>query len=93
MQDHGNRWQPVTFLSKVLNTAQPHYLTFEQELLALKMGMETWRHYLLPVRFTAQTNHNGLKYLRTQPNLSERQWHWLAFFGEYTFDIQYRPGA
>ena len=93
MQDHGNGYQPVAFLSKVLNTAQSHYPTFEQELLALKMGMEQWRHYLLPISFVARTDHNGLKYLKTQPHLSERQWHWLAFFSEYQFEIQYRPGA
>ena len=89
MQDHGNGFQPCCYLSKVLNTAESHYPTFEQELLALKKGMEQWRHYLLLIRFLACTDHNGLKYLKTQPNLSERQWHWIAFFSEYNFDIEY----
>ena len=40
MQDHGNGFQPCCYLSKVLNTAESHYPTFEQELLALKKGME-----------------------------------------------------
>ena len=36
MQDHGNGFQQCCYLSKVLNTAESHYPTFEQELLALK---------------------------------------------------------
>ena len=53
----------ATFL-RYLNTAESHYPTFEQELLALKKGMEQWRHYLLPIRFLARTDHNGLKAAR-----------------------------
>lgn len=92
MQDHGRGLQPVCYLSKVLNDAQSHYPTWEQELLALKIALEKWRHYLLPIHFTCRTDHNGLKYLRTQKNLKERQWHWMAFFSEYQFDLLYRPG-
>jgi hypothetical protein len=93
MQDHGNGGlQPVAYLSKVLNSAQSHYPTWEQELLALYLSLEEWRHYLLGVHFTARTDHNGLKFLRTQKHLKERQWHWMAFFSEYQFDLLYRPG-
>ena len=50
MQDHGNGGlQPVAYLSKVLNSAQSHYPTWEQELLALYLSLEEWRHYLLGV--------------------------------------------
>lgn len=92
MQDHGRGMQPVAFLSKVMLSAETHYPTFEQELLALKRAFQEWRHYLLPIHFTARTDHNGLKYLKTQKHLSERQWHWLAFFSEFQFDLCYRPG-
>ena len=92
MQEHGKGLQPVCYLSKVLNDAQSHYPTWEQELLALKIALEKWRHYLLPLHFTCRTDHNGLKYLRTQKTLKERQWHWMAFFSEYQFDLLYRPG-
>ena len=41
MQDHGNGGlQPVAFMSKVLNSAQSHYPTWEQELLALYLALE-----------------------------------------------------
>eukprot|EP00961_Rhodomonas_salina_P090950 1223993-Rhodomonas_salina.2 len=92
LQNHGQGLQPVAYLSRVLQGAESRYATFEQELLALKVAFEEWRHYLLPLHFTARTDHNGLKYLKTQKNLNERQWHWLAFFSEYQFDLLYRPG-
>jgi len=92
MQNHGKGFQPCSYLSKVLSVAESHYPTFEQELLGLKLAFVHWRHYVLPIRFTARTDHNGLKYLKTQPHLSERQWRWLAFFSEYQFDIKYKPG-
>ena len=75
MQNHGKGWQPVAFLSKVMSDAQARYATFEQELLALKTAFEEWKHYLLPLTFVAQTDHNGLKYLKTQKTLNDLQWH------------------
>ncbi|MFN7739640.1 MAG: reverse transcriptase domain-containing protein, partial [Cyanobacteriota bacterium] len=93
MQDHGRGLQPVAFCSTVMDKHQIHYPTFEQELLALKTAFEEWRHYLLPIFFKARTDHNGLKYLKTQKHLSDRQWQWLGFFNEYQFELVYRPGA
>eukprot|EP00961_Rhodomonas_salina_P068705 922058-Rhodomonas_salina.1 len=56
------------------------------------MILEEWCHYLLQLHFVARTDHNGLKYKRTQKNLLDSQWHWLAFFSEYQFDLIYQPG-
>lgn len=93
LQDHGNGLQPVAYMSKVLQGAQVKYPTFEQELLALKLAFDEWKHYLLPLQFIARTDHNGLKFLKTQKQLTERQWHWLAFFAQFYFELQYRPGS
>ena len=48
MQDHGRGLQPVAFLSKVMTKEQQGYPTHEQELLALMITLEEWRHYVLP---------------------------------------------
>ena len=93
MQDHGHGLQPVAFMSKVCNDAQSHYPTLQQELLALKLAFDEWEHYLLPIRFTARTDHNGLKYLHTQPHLNDMQLRWLQTFSKFYFDLQYRPGT
>jgi hypothetical protein len=42
------------------------------------IALEEWRHYVLPLTFTVRTDHNGLRYLRTQSSLNDRQWRWLA---------------
>jgi hypothetical protein len=76
MQDHGNGGlQPVAFLSQVLNSTQSHYPTWEQELHALYLSLEEWRLYRLGVLFTAQTDHNGFMFLRTQKHLNGTGWH------------------
>ena len=93
LQNHGKGLQPVAYMSKVMNRAQAKYPTFEQELLALKLAFEEWKHYLLPLVFKARTDHNGLKYLKTQKHLSERQWHWLGFLSEFNFELIYKPGT
>ena len=92
MQDHGKGFQPVAYLSKVLNDTQEGYATFEQELLALRLAFEEWKHYLAPIRFVARTDHNGLKYLRTQKTLNDRQWNWIGYFSEFDFELVYRAG-
>ncbi len=78
MQDHGRGLQPVAFLSKVMTKEQQGYPTHEQELLALMIALEEWRHYVLPLTFTVRTDHTWLWYLRTQSSLNDRQWRWLA---------------
>ena len=92
MQDHGRGLQPVAFLSKVMTKEQQGYPTHEQELLALMIALEEWRHYVLPPSFTVRTDHNGLRYLRTQSSLNDRQWRWLARLSEYRYDLEYRAG-
>eukprot|EP00961_Rhodomonas_salina_P010102 135978-Rhodomonas_salina.1 len=86
--------QPVAYLSWGLNRQQSHYPTFEQELLALFKVFEEWQHYLLPLHFIARTDHNWLKFLKTQPSLNERQFCWpgMARFAEFHFDLHYRHG-
>ena len=38
------------------------------------------------------TDHNSLKYLHTQPNLSRRQARWAEFLAKFGFEIVYRLG-
>ncbi len=87
MQDHRQGLQPVAFLYKVMTKEQQGYPTHAQELLALMIAQEEWRHYELPLSSTVQTDHNWLRYLRTQSSLNNRQWRWLASLSEYSHDL------
>ncbi len=79
--------RPIAFLSKKLNEAERKNPVHDQECLAIKQALRTWRHYLLGARFTVHTDHNSLQYLQTQPNLNSRQTRWIEFFSEYDFTL------
>ncbi len=92
MQDQGNGNQPIAFYSHKMNDHEKRYAVYEQELLAVKLALVEWRHYLLGNKFTIYTDHQSLTWLRTQPNLSARQARWLDLFTEYNYDIEYIRG-
>ena len=91
-QDDGNGLRPIAFESRKLNSAERNYPIHEQELLAIIHALKTWRHYLHGQHFKVVTDHNSLKYLQTQPNLSPRQVRWLELIQEYDMTIDYKPG-
>ena len=94
-QDQGNGLQPICFYSHKMNEAERRYATHEQELLAIVKAVKEWRHYLHGSTFpiVIQTDHNSLKYFRTQPTLSKRQAGWLDLLNEFDLDIQYLKGS
>ena len=91
-QDHGKGLQPVAFFSKKLSPAERNYPVHEQEQLAIIQALGTWRPYLHGVSFKVITDHQSLRYLSTQPNLSPRQIRWMEAMAEYDMDIEYQPG-
>ena len=82
---------PVAFESRKMNLAERNYPTDERELLAVIHALRTWRHYLLGGKFIIVSDHNSLKFLQTQPQLSRRQARWLEFLAESDFEIIQRP--
>jgi len=92
MQDQGKGLQPIAFESQKLQGAEHRYLPRELELLAIINALKAWRHYLLGPHFQIFTDHQSLRYLQTQPNLSPKEARWLDFLQEYDFEIHYLPG-
>ncbi len=64
-----------------------------RELLAIKLPLEEWRHWLEGSQhpFTVLTNHKNLQYLREAKRLNPRQAHW-TLFTRFNYTISYRPG-
>lgn len=93
MQDQGQGWQPVAYESKKLTPAQLNYAVHEKEAFAIVNALRVWRCYLEGQKFTVVTDHQSLKYLQTQPNLSRRQARWMEELSQYDFTIEYKPGA
>lgn len=77
--------RPVAFHSRTLNPAEQNYAAHERELLGVVDALRVWRVYLHGQSFTICTDHFPLKYLETQPNLSQRQVRWLERIVEFNF--------
>ena len=62
MQDQGDGFQPLTFLSRRLQNTEQRYSVYEQELVVVAYCLQSWRHYLegCPSRVTVITDHQSL---------------------------------
>ncbi|KAK3523783.1 hypothetical protein QTP70_010051 [Hemibagrus guttatus] len=70
------------FFSRKLNPAEANYDIGNRELLAVKLALEEWRHWLEGAKhpFTVLTDHKNLEYLRAAKRLNPRQARWALFF-------------
>ncbi|SCV73813.1 BQ2448_6243 [Microbotryum intermedium] len=80
-------------IGAVLLQGQDWRKAHPQELLAVVGALRQWRVNLMGVHFTVLTDHESLKYLKTQENLSKRQACWVECLADYDFDITYIPGG
>ena len=86
---------PGAFLSHRLNSAEINYDVGNRELLAVKMALEEWRHWLEGAehRFLVWTDHKNLEYLHTAKHHNSRQAWWALLFTRFNFTISYFPGS
>ncbi|KAK3545337.1 hypothetical protein QTP70_004058 [Hemibagrus guttatus] len=96
-QQQGNprKLHPCAFFSRKLNSAEMNYDIGNRELLAIKLALEEWRHWLEGAKhpFTVLTDHKNLEYLQAAKRLNPRQARWALFFTRFKFTISHRPGA
>jgi hypothetical protein len=53
--------KPVAYFSEKLSGPVLNYSTYDKELYALVMCLESWQHYLWPKEFVIHSNHESLK--------------------------------
>ncbi|KAI2644234.1 Transposon Tf2-6 polyprotein [Labeo rohita] len=94
-QGEPSRTFPCAFFSHKLSPAERNYDVVNRELLAIKMALEEWRHWLEGAQhpFVILTDHKNLEYIRTAKVLNHRQARWALFFTRFQFTISYRPGS
>ncbi len=96
-QQQGNpvKLHPCAFFSRKLSPAEKNYDIGNRELLAIKLALEEWRHWLEGAQepFIVLTDHKNLEYLREAKRLNPRQARWALFFTRFHFSISYRPGS
>ena len=73
---------PCAYFSYRLSPAESNYDIGNRELLAVKMALEEWRHWLegSGVPFIVWTDHKNLAYISTAKMLNSRQARWALFF-------------
>ncbi len=86
---------PCAFFSRKLSAAERNYDVGNRELLAMKLALEEWRHWLEGTThpFIILTDHKNLEYLRSAKRLNPRQARWALFFTRFHFTVTYRPGT
>ncbi|KAI2642388.1 Transposon Tf2-8 polyprotein [Labeo rohita] len=86
---------PCAFYSRKLSPVEQNCDVGNRELLAIKLALEEWRHWLEGAihPFTIITDHKNLQYLRDAKRLIPRQARWALFFTQFNFKITYRPGS
>ncbi|KAK3508339.1 hypothetical protein QTP70_022084 [Hemibagrus guttatus] len=94
-QGNPRKLHPCAFFSRKLNPAEMNYDIGNQELLAIKLALEEWRHWLEGAKhpFIVLTDHKNLEYLWDAKRLNSRQARWALFFTRFNFTISYRPGS
>lgn len=89
-----NKVHPCAFFSHRLTPSERNYDVGNRELLAVKLALEEWRHWLegAAVPFLVWTDHKNLEYIRSAKRVSPRQARWSMFFSRFNFTLSYRPG-
>ncbi|SPC62525.1 related to Gag-pol polyprotein [Ustilago sp. UG-2017b] len=93
-QEHEQRWHPVTYYSSKMSSAERNYEIHDKELLAVVACLTQWRHMLagLPSQLVILTDHEALKYFKSQRRITGRQARWAVLLADFDFILQYRPG-
>ena len=73
---------PCAFYSRKLTPTEQRYDVGDRELLAIKLALEEWRHWLEGAthQFQVLTDHKNLQYLKEAKRLNPRQARWALFF-------------
>ena len=65
----------------------------EHETLAVLEALMKWEDKLLGRKFTVVTDHKGLDYFKTQPNLSPRQTRWWEYLSHFNYSTIHVDGT
>ena len=68
--------RPVAFYSQTLSERAQAKSVYERELMAIVIGVQKWRHYLMGRHFIILTDQKSLKFLSDQRVLGEEQFKW-----------------
>ncbi|GBG70821.1 hypothetical protein CBR_g8121 [Chara braunii] len=91
-QQDGKKLRPIEYMSKKMSSQKLAKSTYERELYALYKALVHWRHFLLGRFFYLRTDHQTLKWIKTQPTLSNALKRWIEVIDQYDFKLEYLKG-
>jgi len=94
-QKDGTELRPVEFYSRKLCPAEINYSVYDRELLSIVEALTEWRHFLIhsPEVIEINSDHNNLKFFRTNQLLKPRHARWAEFLSQFQFVIKHIKGA
>ena len=92
LQENDGKLYPVGYASRKLNLTEARYPIIEKECLAVVWGIKRFRLYLAGRRFTLQTDHKPLKYLKDASYQNNGVFRWAVAVQEYSFRVEDIPG-
>ncbi|GBG58708.1 hypothetical protein CBR_g109 [Chara braunii] len=87
-QDDGNGYRPVEFMSARMPSEKVVTSTYERELYALRQALEHWKHYLLGRHFKVYSDHETLRWLKTQAKMTPKLTTWAAEIDQHDFELK-----
>ncbi|GBG90119.1 hypothetical protein CBR_g50212 [Chara braunii] len=91
-QQDGKKLRLIEYMSKKMPSKKLAKSTYERELYALYKALVHWRHFLLGRFFYLRTDHQTLKWIKTQPTLSDALKRWIEVIDQYDFKLEYLKG-
>ncbi|GBG80448.1 hypothetical protein CBR_g30912 [Chara braunii] len=91
-QQEGKKLRPIEYMSKKMSSHKLAKSTYEKELYVVYKALTHWRHYLLGRFFILRTDHQTLRWMRTQLVLSYALKRWIEVIEQYDFEPQYIKG-
>ncbi|GBG89552.1 hypothetical protein CBR_g49341 [Chara braunii] len=87
-QDDDNGYRPVEFMSARMPSTKVATSTYERELYALRQALEHWKHYLLGRHFKVDSDHEILRWLKTQAKMTPKLTRWAVEIDQYDFELK-----
>ncbi|GBG76285.1 hypothetical protein CBR_g22033 [Chara braunii] len=87
-QDDGNGYRPVEFMSARMPSEKVATSTYERELYARRQALDHWKHYLLGRHFKVYSDHETLRWLKTQAKMTPKLTRWAAEIDQYDFELK-----
>ncbi|GBG64685.1 hypothetical protein CBR_g46227 [Chara braunii] len=91
-QQDGKKLRPIEYMSKKMPSKKLAKSTYERELYALYKALVHWRHFLLGRFFYLRADHQTLKWIKTQPALSDALKRWIEVIDQFDFKLEYLKG-